>query len=87
MVEANPAAGSSQQQQSQYNKLQVQLTTFNFTKDRAKKFQTKDFWSDFFKAKQIDDQNQSTDMESFEWYADFEDLLPHFQAGLIEGDA
>ena len=26
-------------------------------------------------------------MESFEWYADFEDLLPHFQDGLIQGDA
>ena len=30
--------------------------------------------------------NESTDMESFEWYADFEDLVPHFQQGLIQAD-
>ena len=53
------------------------MTTFNFTKDRKKDFQTKEFWSDFFKGKQINEDNQSSDMESFEWYADFEDLLPH----------
>ena len=26
-------------------------------------------------------------MESFEWYADFEDLIPHLQDGLIQGDS
>ena len=39
------------------------------------------------KAKQINANNEASDLESFEWYADFEDLLPHFQDGLIEGES
>ena len=64
-----------------------ELTTFNFEPKHAQKFQTQDFWSNFFKAKQIDSENKESDLESFEWYADFEDLLPVLQDGLIEGDA
>ena len=68
--------------------MRVELTTFNFEPKHAKKFQTQDFWSDFFKAKQYRGGNsESSDLESFEWYADFEDLLPHLQEGLIEGTA
>ena len=77
MVEANP---------QQHKKLTVELTTFNFQKKDSEKFQTQEFWSNFFKSKQINANNESTDMESFEWYADFEDLMPHFQDGLIEGE-
>ena len=68
-------------------KLTVEMTTFKFERKHAQKFQTQEFWSEFFKAKQINADNESTDMESFEWYADFEDLLPHFQEGLIQGEA
>ena len=59
------------------------MTTFNFESKHSKKFQTQQFWSDFFKAKQINANNETEDMESFEWYAEFVDLLPHFQEGLI----
>jgi len=62
------------------------LQTFNFEKKHSKNYQTKEFWSDFFKAKQIDKDSKETDLETFEWYADFEDLLPHFQDGLIQGE-
>ena len=59
-------------------KLTVELTTFNFKPKHAKNFQTQDFWSEFFKAKQINNDGTDTELDSFEWYADFEDLLPHF---------
>ena len=68
-----------------YNKLKVELTTFNFTDKKAEAYQTQEWWSNFFKAKQINSNNEESSLDSFEWYADFEDLLPHFQEGLLEG--
>ena len=53
------------------------LETFNFLPKQTQKFQTQDFWSNFFKAKQVNENNEESDLESFEWYADFEDLIPH----------
>ena len=76
MVEANPT--TSEQQQKKHNKLTVTLETFNFLPKETQKFQTQDFWSNFFKSKQINENNETSDMEAFEWYADFEDLIPHF---------
>ena len=61
-----------------YNKLKVELTTFNFTDKKAEAYQTQEWWSNFFKAKQINSNNEESSLDSFEWYADFEDLLPHF---------
>ena len=70
MVEANP--------NQKHNKLTVSLQTFNFEQKHSKNFQTQEFWSEFFKSKQINADNTESEMEPFEWYADYEDLLPHF---------
>jgi len=63
------------------------LQTFNFKDKHSKNFQTQEFWSDFFKSKQINANSEVSELDTFEWYADFETLLPHLQDGLIEGTA
>ena len=71
MVQANPP-------QQKYNKLHVGIQTFNFKEKKSENFQTQEFWSNFFKSKQINANSEVEDMGTFEWYADFETLLPHF---------
>ena len=44
----------------------------------AQNFTTQEFWSNFFKSKQVDASGATSELEPFEWYADFEDLVPHF---------
>ena len=63
-------------------------TRLNFLPKHSKQFQEQEFWSTFFKAKKTGNETseeQKEGDESFEWYAEFEDLEPYLRE-IIDDD-